>query len=117
MKFRPYNKGDADYITIQGKEAGCWSFVGRRGGGQVVNFQNPGCVHHGIVIHELLHALGFYHQQSSHERDEYVKINWGNIKLGITFNLCILLAIWIRHFVGVFSLFIIIIVILIILPH
>ncbi|PSN37554.1 Zinc metalloproteinase nas-13 [Blattella germanica] len=82
VKFRPYKKGDEDFITIQGKQAGCWSFVGRRGGGQVVNLQNPGCVHHGIVIHELLHALGFYHQQSTFERDAFVKINWENIKMG-----------------------------------
>jgi hypothetical protein len=47
-----------------------------------VNLQNPGCVHHGIAVHELLHALGFYHQQSAYERDDFVKINWENIKLG-----------------------------------
>jgi hypothetical protein len=82
VKFRPYKKGDEDFITIQGKKSGCWSFVGRHGGGQVVNLQNPGCVHHGIAVHELLHALGFYHQQSTHERDDFVKINWENIKLG-----------------------------------
>jgi hypothetical protein len=82
VKFEPYKEGDEDFITIQGKQSGCWSFVGRHGGGQVVNLQNPGCVHHGIIVHELLHALGFYHQQSAHERDDYVKINWENIKLG-----------------------------------
>jgi len=27
----------------------------------------------------LLHALGFYHQQSARERDDYVTINWENI--------------------------------------
>ncbi|XP_069703747.1 hatching enzyme 1.2-like [Periplaneta americana] len=82
VKFRPYKKGDEDFITIQAKASGCWSFVGRKGGGQVVNLQNPGCVHHGIVVHELLHALGFYHQQSTYERDNFVTINWQNIKMG-----------------------------------
>jgi hypothetical protein len=86
VKFRPYEEGDEDFITIQGKQSGCWSYVGRRGGGQVVNLQNPGCVHHGIIIHELLHALGFYHQQSAYERDDFVKINWENIKLGNRLN-------------------------------
>lgn len=82
VRFRPYKEGDDDFIKIEGKQSGCWSFVGRRGGGQVVNLQNPGCVHHGIIIHELLHALGFYHQQSAYERDDFVRINWENIKLG-----------------------------------
>jgi hypothetical protein len=36
----------------------------------------------GTIIHELLHALGFYHQQSATERDDYVRINWNNIEPG-----------------------------------
>jgi hypothetical protein len=29
-----------------------------------------------------MHALGFYHQQSATERDDYVTINWENIEAG-----------------------------------
>jgi hypothetical protein len=36
----------------------------------------------GIVIHEFLHALGFYHQHSAIDRDDYVTINWQNIEPG-----------------------------------
>ena len=82
VRFRPYKEGDEDFIKIEGKQSGCWSYVGHHGGGQVVNLQNPGCVHHGIIVHEMLHALGFYHQQSAYERDDFVRINWENIKLG-----------------------------------
>ncbi|XP_043597695.1 hatching enzyme 1.2 [Bombus pyrosoma] len=82
IRFRPYKKADTDYITIKGKMSGCWSLVGRHDRGQVVNLQNPGCVHHGVVVHELMHALGFYHQQSAADRDEWVTINWENIKPG-----------------------------------
>lgn len=31
-------------------------------------------------MHEFLHALGFYHMQSSFDRDDYVSIDWNSIQ-------------------------------------
>jgi hypothetical protein len=42
-------------------------------------------VYHGIVPHELLHALGFYHEHTGSDRDQYVKINWEYIPQGDRF--------------------------------
>ena len=41
-----------------------------------------GCGMHFIVVHEILHALGFYHEQSRYDRNNYVEIMWENIKPG-----------------------------------
>ncbi|XP_076851398.1 hatching enzyme 1.2-like [Brachyhypopomus gauderio] len=69
---------EPDYISIQNLN-GCYSSIGRTGGSQVISLSKDGCVYHGIVEHELNHALGFYHEHTRSDRDKYVRINWENI--------------------------------------
>jgi len=69
---------EADYIEIT-NQSGCWSYVGKQGGKQQISLQRNGCVYEGIVIHEFMHAMGFFHEQSRYDRDQYVTINWDNI--------------------------------------
>lgn len=53
------------------------------GGRQEVNLQAPGCVSKkGTILHELLHAIGFMHEQSRPDRDDHVRIYYNNIKPG-----------------------------------
>uniref|UniRef100_A0A3P8VV40 Metalloendopeptidase n=1 Tax=Cynoglossus semilaevis TaxID=244447 RepID=A0A3P8VV40_CYNSE len=67
-----------DYIDIQQK-SGCWSYLGSRGGRQTVSLQSPDCLQVGVISHEFMHALGFVHEQSRLDRDNYVTIMWPNI--------------------------------------
>ncbi|KAJ6636112.1 Zinc metalloproteinase nas-7 [Pseudolycoriella hygida] len=81
LKFVPKDTTNKDYISIQSSDSGCWSSVGRIGGRQVVNLQRNGCLTTiGTVIHELMHASGFTHEQNREERDDFVKILQQNIK-------------------------------------
>ncbi|KAM3918118.1 embryonic protein UVS.2-like isoform 2-T2 [Leptodactylus fuscus] len=66
------------YLRIRPYD-GCWSYVGRVGGAQDLSLMKPGCLHWGIIQHELLHSLGFQHEQCRSDRDKYIRINWGNI--------------------------------------
>lgn len=36
----------------------------------------------GNIVHEVLHSLGFYHEHTRMDREEYVKINTENIMKG-----------------------------------
>ncbi len=60
---------------------GCYSHVGRAGSrrGQILSL-GSGCVHLGTVLHEMLHAAGFWHEQSRPDRDEHVSVQWRNIR-------------------------------------
>lgn len=55
-------------------------------GSQDVSLQKTGCIYTSTVIHELLHAVGFAHEQTRPDRDNYVTINWGNIQAGTESN-------------------------------
>ncbi|MEP6700815.1 MAG: M12 family metallopeptidase [Bacteroidota bacterium] len=71
-----------DYINIifspdLGTAAGV-SKLGRQGGGQTLFLGPPAT--YGTVMHELMHAAGFYHEQCRSDRDQFVRIVEANME-------------------------------------
>jgi len=66
-----------DYVKII-KANGCYSYVGRIGREQKLSL-GPGCEAFGIILHELMHAVGFEHEHMRSDRDDHIVIYWENI--------------------------------------
>lgn len=69
---------ETDYVEFVSGD-GCSSAVGRKGGRQTIEITSCGV---GATMHEIMHAAGFYHEQSRSDRDHFVTINWDNIEEG-----------------------------------
>ncbi|MEE6499024.1 hypothetical protein FKM82_003291 [Ascaphus truei] len=72
---------EKDYLKIHSGK-GCWSHIGKLGGGQIVSLARGSCLSHGIIQHEVLHSLGFIHEQNRSDRDQYVDIMYQYITAG-----------------------------------
>ncbi|XP_013114004.2 seminal metalloprotease 1-like [Stomoxys calcitrans] len=82
VRFQQVQKKIKAYIRIVSQREGCSARVGYSGRVQIINLykNTTACFSPVVLMHELLHALGFYHQHLTLDRDNYIKINWENIK-------------------------------------
>ncbi|XP_033747056.1 LOW QUALITY PROTEIN: uncharacterized protein LOC117332279 [Pecten maximus] len=83
IRFVP-RTNEEDYIRLT-KIDGCYSKIGRVGGGQNVSLVSA-CLKKGTVIHELMHVLGFFHEQTRPDRDAWVQVITENIRGGYEHN-------------------------------
>ncbi|XP_022789402.1 astacin-like metalloendopeptidase isoform X2 [Stylophora pistillata] len=90
-----------DYVEFA-YEGGCSSSIGRIGGRQVISVGSVGTEYadvscrsptpygsnvtiscsKGSILHEIGHALGFYHEHNRPDRDMYVTVVWDNVMPG-----------------------------------
>ncbi|RXG61547.1 Zinc metalloproteinase nas-4 [Armadillidium vulgare] len=77
---------EPDFVAYTDNDEGCYSFIGKQGGRQVINLPTWCTKSFGSVLHEMYHALGFFHEQSRTDRDDFVNINWDNIEEGMETN-------------------------------
>ncbi|KAK5974387.1 Zinc metalloproteinase nas-1, partial [Trichostrongylus colubriformis] len=80
IRFQP-RTAEQDYLNIV-KGYGCYSQVGRTGGKQEISL-GRGCLFHEIIVHELMHSVGFWHEHSRADRDDHIHIRWENILPGM----------------------------------
>ncbi|XP_020612009.1 zinc metalloproteinase nas-4-like isoform X3 [Orbicella faveolata] len=87
VRYVPATKNDEnqDHAHFLINQTMCYSSVGRQGGKQDISIGN-GCERVGTVIHEMLHTIGFIHEQSRPDRDKYVRVFYDNIRSGLEHN-------------------------------
>ncbi|XP_031355059.1 zinc metalloproteinase nas-8-like [Photinus pyralis] len=70
---------NGDYVYFKNDQGGCYSHVGRIGGGQTLNLGGGCADYENVILHEFMHAVGFQHEHSSPDRDNYIWILYENI--------------------------------------
>ena len=71
------------YIFVCDLHFSCHSSIGRDGGEQTITIGQD-CYYLGVIMHEMTHAVGFFHEQNRWDRDQYITIHWNNILAGET---------------------------------
>lgn len=95
VQWVPRSNNEVPFVSIVSDErpAGCGtSLIGKDPLFNNNTYQNlwidKQCWNEKTVLHEMLHAMGAYHEQSRSDRNAFVQINWDNIKDESKHNFC-----------------------------
>ncbi|XP_038075926.1 blastula protease 10-like [Patiria miniata] len=84
LDFRPFNRRlmrDLRHTSkiVFFKGSGCWSSVGRSHSGAQSISIGEGCAVLGSIVHEIGHAIGFFHEHSRPDRADHIRVHTENI--------------------------------------
>jgi uncharacterized protein (TIGR03437 family) len=70
---------EADFVRFvhQNSNGVCYSSIGRTGGQQTIRVDDACSL--GVIVHEIGHTVGMWHEQSRHDRDGYIRVMKENI--------------------------------------
>ena len=91
VELEPYDPDvhgeNGQRILFTDDGGGCASYVGRTSyTEQRVWLAYSGCLQPYIIHHEVMHAIGFFHEQSRPDRDEHIVVNLENVRDGAEHN-------------------------------
>jgi len=76
LRFKPWS-GEKSWLLLWPVSYGCWTQVGRPDEGDRFVNLSPWC---GITLmHEVMHTLGFIHEQQRPDRDQYITVDLSNV--------------------------------------
>jgi hypothetical protein len=78
----PPEETQPDYLVFTKHPERCSSQIGRQGGPQLVGcpIGGAGTFTPGNIMHEVMHAVGFQHEQCRPDRKDFIDIIWDNIE-------------------------------------
>ncbi|MGP9799495.1 M12 family metallopeptidase [Rheinheimera sp. NSM] len=82
IRFVPRsNQRDYLHFEFTSEKGVCGrSYIGKQGGKQNVWLKDS-CIYPSshAIFHEILHALGFFHEHTRPDRDDFITVHWNNI--------------------------------------
>ncbi|XP_059178678.1 bone morphogenetic protein 1-like [Physella acuta] len=77
IKIKKAKESDVNYVKIK-KGNDCSAVVGMKGGPQSIVLTDN-CSSKDLILHEIGHTIGFYHEHNRPDRDDYVEIILPNV--------------------------------------
>lgn len=68
---------EESWVIFSNKKKGCFSMIGKYTGGQEISVDNCSKTE---IMHEIMHTLGWVHEHSRTDRDQFIKVDESRIQ-------------------------------------